>query len=122
MKAFVTGGAGFIGSHLVNKLITRGDVVTVYDNLSSGKKQFLEQHMNNDKFRFVEADLLDLPRLKNEIKGHDAVFHIAANPFVIKHNNRIISERNIIDEFFGEPGLAFIITPPSRYITGENLT
>jgi UDP-glucose 4-epimerase len=82
MKAFVTGGAGFIGSHLVDKLISREDVVTAYDNLSSGKKQFLEQHIKNDKFTFIEADLLDLPRLKKEIKDHDVIFHIAANPFV----------------------------------------
>jgi UDP-glucose 4-epimerase len=82
MKAFVTGGAGFIGSHLVDKLISRGDVVTTYDNLSSGNPKFLEQHKNNDKFKFIEADLLDLERLKDEIKGHDVVFHIAANPFV----------------------------------------
>ena len=82
MKAFVTGGAGFIGSHLVDKLNSRGDFVTVYDNLSSGKKQFLEQHITNDNFRLIEADLLDLDRLKKEIKDHDFVFHIAANPFV----------------------------------------
>ena len=82
MNAFVTGGAGFIGSHLVDKLITRGDFVTVYDNLSSGKKQFLAQHLKNDNFRIIEADLLDLDRLKKEINGHDVVFHLAANPFV----------------------------------------
>ena len=82
MKAFVTGGAGFIGSHLVDKLNSRGDFVTVYDNLSSGKKQFLEQHITNDNFRLIEADLLNLDRLKKEIKDHDFVFHIAANPFV----------------------------------------
>jgi UDP-glucose 4-epimerase len=82
MKAFVTGGAGFIGSHLVDRLISKGDIVTVYDNLSSGKKQFLEQHMNNDKFSFINADLLDLTRLKKEIKDHDVAFHIAANPYV----------------------------------------
>jgi len=82
MKAFVTGGAGFIGSHLVDKLISKGDFVTTYDNLTSGKKQFLEQHMKNDKFTFIEADLLDLTQLKEEIKDHDIIFHIAANPFV----------------------------------------
>jgi len=82
MKAFVTGGAGFIGSHLVDKLIDEGYIVTAYDNLSSGNKQFLKKHMKNDKFRFVEADLLDLKRVKKEIKNHDVVFHVAANPFV----------------------------------------
>ena len=82
MRAFVTGGAGFIGSHLVDKLINRGDFVTVFDNLSSGKKQFLENHLKNNNFRFVEADLLDLDSVKKEIKDHDVIFHIAANPFV----------------------------------------
>ena len=82
MKAFVTGGAGFIGSHLVDKLMNKGDSVTVFDNLSSGEKQFIEPHFKNNNFRFVEADLLDLNSIKNEIKGHDAIFHIAANPFV----------------------------------------
>lgn len=82
MKTFVTGGAGFIGSHLVDKLISKGNYVTVYDNLSSGNKQFLEKHKKNDKLNFIEADLLDLKRLKKEIKGHEVIFHIAANPFV----------------------------------------
>jgi len=82
MKAFVTGGAGFIGSHLVDRLIKNGNIVTVYDNLSSGKKQFIEQHMDNDRFSFIKADLLDLARLKKEIKDHHAAFHIAANPYV----------------------------------------
>jgi UDP-glucose 4-epimerase len=82
MKVFVTGGAGFIGSHLVDKLIEKGNQVTAYDNLSSGKKEFIKQHFDNDKFKFVEADLLDLERVKKEIKDHDVVFHIAANPHV----------------------------------------
>ena len=82
MKVFVTGGAGFIGSHLVDKLVDRGDYVTVYDNLSSGNKQFIERHFGQDNFRIIEADLLDLERVKQEITGHDVIFHIAANPFV----------------------------------------
>ena len=82
MKAFVTGGAGFIGSHLVDKLIERGDIVTVYDNLSSGKREFLKSHLSGGKLNLVEADLLDLEYVKKEIKNHDVVFHIAANPFV----------------------------------------
>ncbi len=82
MKAFVTGGAGFIGSHLVDKLLDRGDYVTSFDNLSSGKKEFFKHHKKNDKFRFVEADLLNLKQVKKEIKDHDVIFHIAANPFV----------------------------------------
>ena len=82
MKAFVTGGAGFIGSHLIDKLLNRGDQVTSFDNLSSGKKEFFKSHLNNENFCFVESDLLDLSALKKEAKDHDVVFHIAANPFV----------------------------------------
>lgn len=82
MKAFVTGGAGFIGSHLVDQLIERGDSVTCYDNLSSGNKEFLKHLENNEKFTFIEGDLLDLDDLIKAVKGHDVIFHIAANPFV----------------------------------------
>jgi len=82
MKAFVTGGAGFIGSHLVDKLIEEKNTVTVYDNLSSGKKEFIKQHKENKNLNFIKGDLLDLKKLKKEIKNHDIVFHIAANPYV----------------------------------------
>ena len=82
MNIFVTGGAGFIGSHLVDGLIDKGNTVTVYDNLSSGKKQFIERHLQRDNFTFIEADLLDLENVTKEIKDHDVVFHIAANPDV----------------------------------------
>ena len=82
MKAFVTGGAGFIGSHLVYELIEKGYSVTCYDNLSSGKKEFLKDLENNDKFTFIQGDLLDFDQVKKSIKDHDVIFHIAANPFV----------------------------------------
>ncbi len=82
MRVFVTGGAGFIGSHLVDKLIKRGDEVTVFDNLSSGDKKYIKYHLDNPNFKFIKADLLDLKTVKKEIKNHDVVFHIAANPYV----------------------------------------
>ncbi|MEA3457298.1 MAG: SDR family NAD(P)-dependent oxidoreductase, partial [Candidatus Thermoplasmatota archaeon] len=82
MKSFVTGGAGFIGSHLVDKLIENGHTVTVFDDLSSGKTEFINHHLENDNFMFIEADLADAETVSKEIKGHDVVFHIAANPDV----------------------------------------
>jgi len=82
MKAFVTGGAGFIGSHLVDKLIQKGDKVTVFDNLSSGETQYIKHHLDDPNFKFIKADLLDFVTVKKEIKNHDVVFHIAANPYV----------------------------------------
>jgi UDP-glucose 4-epimerase len=82
MRAFVTGGAGFIGSHLVDKLLSIGYNVTSYDNLSSGNKDFFKYHLNNNNFKFIKGDLLDQNSVKKAIKNNDVVFHIAANPFV----------------------------------------
>lgn len=80
MKAFVTGGAGFIGCHLVDRLMQGNNDVTVFDNLSSGRRAFMEHHRNNNNFEFVQADLLGLREVKKAIKGYDIVFHLAANP------------------------------------------
>lgn len=79
-KSFVTGGAGFIGSHLVDRLIAEGNEVTIYDNLASGKVDWIKPHFDKDKFQFIEADLLDSDTLRRSMKGHDVVFHMAANP------------------------------------------
>ena len=76
MKALVTGGAGFIGSHVVDKLIEKGYEVTIYDNLSSGKAEFI-----NEDAEFIKLDLVrDAKKIK--LKGFDEVWHIAANPDV----------------------------------------
>jgi len=80
MRVLVTGGAGFIGSHLVDKLMADGNQVSVFDNLSSGRIEFIKHHLGKDNFKFMEADLLDLDKVKNTITGHDVVFHLAANP------------------------------------------
>ena len=80
MKAFVTGGAGFIGCHLVDWLVQAGNHVTVFDNLSSGRKGFIEHQLDKDGFEFIQADLLDLEAVKEAVKGHDIIFHLAANP------------------------------------------
>jgi len=82
MKVFITGGAGFIGSHLVDTLLAKEFRVTVYDNLSSGDMKYIKHNFKNNNFHFVKADLLDLEQVSKEIKGHDVIFHIAANPFV----------------------------------------
>jgi len=82
MNVLVTGGAGFIGSHLVDALIKRDYTITVYDNLSSGKTEFIQQHFDTDTFRFIKADLLDEAAVRAAMKDQDVVFHIAANPDV----------------------------------------
>jgi UDP-glucose 4-epimerase len=79
MEALVTGGAGFIGSNLVDRLLAAGHRVTVYDNLSTGNEAFLASARESSSFRFVKGDLLDLPALSEAVRGHDFVFHLAAN-------------------------------------------
>lgn len=72
--ALVTGGAGFIGSHVADALIAQGARVTVIDNFATGFRQFV-----NPKATLVEADLLDTQALERVVPGHDFVFHLAAN-------------------------------------------
>ncbi len=79
-KCFVTGGAGFIGSHLVDRLIAEGNEVTIYDNFSSGRLEFIEHHLRLKTFKYVMADLLDFESIKKAVGGHDVVFHLSANP------------------------------------------
>jgi UDP-glucose 4-epimerase len=78
---FITGGAGFIGSHLADRLLETGSV-TVYDNLSSGRLDFIRHNLGREGFMFIQGDLLDTGTLRKAIAGHDAVFHLAANPEV----------------------------------------
>jgi UDP-glucose 4-epimerase len=83
MKAFVVGGAGFIGSHLVDQMVARGASVTVFDNMSVGKEEFLASAMTSGRVRLVKGDALDLDAVKNALAsegGHDVIFHLAANP------------------------------------------
>src|SRR3989344_5801572 len=82
-NCFVTGGAGFIGSHLVDRLMEEGHNVTVYDNLSLGKKEFIQHHLSNPKFKFIKADLSDFETLKKAMNGNDIIFHLAANSDII---------------------------------------
>ena len=60
MRALVTGGAGFIGSHLIDRLVARGDKVSVVDNLSSGVIEFIQGHIDSGAVTFHNADLKDL--------------------------------------------------------------
>jgi UDP-glucose 4-epimerase len=79
LKSFVVGGAGFIGSHLVDRLVERGRV-TIYDNLTIGKREFVAEPLASQRATLVQADALDLDALVRAIDGHDVVFHLAANP------------------------------------------
>lgn len=97
----MSGGAGFIGSHLVDALLARKDEVTVVDNLSSGKLSNLNQAVQNHNLRFVKADVKnpsEWGKLLNEV---DLVFHFAANPEVRagETNPRVHFDENLVATF-----------------------
>ncbi|AKB76704.1 UDP-glucose 4-epimerase [Methanosarcina horonobensis HB-1 = JCM 15518] len=81
-RILVTGGAGFIGSNLIDCLLEKGNKVIVFDNLSSGKMEFIEHHLENPDFSFVKGDLLDPEAIESACKDADMVCHVAANPDV----------------------------------------
>jgi len=82
MDILVTGGAGFIGSHLVEALLHKGYNVIALDNLSSGRIQNLHRISDNDRFKFIAGDCRNMKDAKKVVQKVDAVFHFAANPEV----------------------------------------
>lgn len=81
-RILVTGGAGFIGSNLVDSLLEKGNKVIVFDNLSSGRMEFIEHHLKNPDFSLIKGDLLDPEAIERVCKDVDLVCHVAANPDV----------------------------------------
>jgi UDP-glucose 4-epimerase len=79
MRAFVTGGAGFIGSTLVDRLLDDGHTVVAYDNFSTGQEDFLQNASARHQFSLVRGDTLDSALLASAMSGADIVFHLAAN-------------------------------------------
>ena len=81
MRALVTGGAGFIGSHLIDRLVARGDHVVVLDNLSSGQESFISHHLESGSATMVHGDVCHLEDVKSAMAMDiECVFHLAANP------------------------------------------
>jgi UDP-glucose 4-epimerase len=112
----VTGGAGFVGSHVVDRLLALGAKVTIIDNLSTGFRQYIP----TGKVRFVEGDLLDGAAIDLAMKGQSFVFHLAANADVregTKHPRRdveqnLLATHNVLEGMraHGVRGVAFSST------------
>ena len=77
-NTLVTGGAGFIGSHLVDRLLKEGHEVTIIDNCSTGREANVAQHKNNKLFHFIKADIINFKEISSYFKNQDIVFHVAA--------------------------------------------
>jgi len=78
-RALITGGAGFIGSALAERLVEEGVEVVLYDDFSTGKREFAEQLLTRRGTELVEADVLDAGAIRQALAGCDTVFHLAAN-------------------------------------------
>lgn len=85
-KYFIVGGAGFIGSHFIDRLLCDDAVqqVTVYDNFSSGREWHLEGHHNDERLRVIRGEVGDLPSLTAAMKGHEVLIHLASNPDIAR--------------------------------------
>lgn len=105
VKALVTGGAGFIGSHLVDRLVEEGWKVRVVDNLSSGRMENLNHHKNNPNVEIVIGDLKNPETCLKVTKDVNVVFHYAANPEVrvsttnpeIHFNENVVATFNLLE-------------------------
>ena len=103
-KCLVTGGAGFIGSHLVDRLLESGYAVTVIDDFSSGKKENLENHLTNPDLKIVAQNICD-PDIEELFENIGIVFHLAAMPrvqfsieFPQKTNNtNVVGTLNVLE-------------------------
>lgn len=100
-RVFITGGAGFIGSHLVDKLCQNHVEVVVFDNLSAGRMENLKKWLGAPNFKFVMGDLLSPEKVWKTLDGCETVFHLAANPEVrvSSENPKVHYEQNVLATF-----------------------
>lgn len=97
-KVLVTGGAGFIGSHVVDRLLADGHNVVVFDNMTSGKMEFIAHHLNEPQFKLINGDMLQPDQVIEACNDVEMVFHLAANPDVRigSSNTRTHFDQNIL--------------------------
>ncbi|HLF79274.1 MAG TPA: SDR family NAD(P)-dependent oxidoreductase [Dehalococcoidia bacterium] len=127
MRYLVTGGAGFIGSHLVDALVSRdlGEVV-VFDNLHRGRREFIAEHLASGRVRFVEGDIRHAESLLPEFDGVDVVFHLAAQSNVIgagqdvrfSSETNVLGTVNVLDAALRQ-GVGRVVFTSSREVYGD---
>ena len=126
MRCFVTGCAGFIGSHLADRLLLDGHTVVGYDNFSTGQMEFLEACRSHPNFNLVRSDTLDLADLTRAMRGADLVFHMAANAdvrFGTQQPRRDLEQNTIatfnVLEAMRSNGIAQIVFASTGSVYGE---
>ena len=99
MRVLITGVAGFVGSNFLDYLLSKGHHIVGVDNFSTGKREFIENAIDNSNFTFLKFDLLDLGDLKKATKNIDIVFHFAANAdvrFGLQHPDKDLQQNTIV--------------------------
>ncbi|MCD6461535.1 MAG: SDR family NAD(P)-dependent oxidoreductase [Thermoplasmata archaeon] len=126
MRVLVTGGAGFIGSNLVERFLAEGEEVVVLDNLSTGRLEFLEPFTDAEGFEFVRGDLLRPEDVARAVSGVDMVYHLAANADVRggSTNTRLDLEQGVVAthnllEAMREEGVGRLAFSSSSVVYGE---
>jgi UDP-glucose 4-epimerase len=126
LRVFVTGAAGFIGSNMVDRLLSDGHIVVGFDNLSTGQERFLEIARRNPQLTFHQSDLLDRKSLAQAMKGAELVMHFAANAdvrFGTDHPRKDLDQNTIatwnVLEAMREQGCKRIVFSSTGSVYGE---
>ena len=126
MRVFVTGAAGFIGSHMVDRLLAASHSVVGFDNMSTGQRRFLESALGHPQFTFHEADLLDRAALVQAMHGAELTVHFAANAdvrFGTEHPRKDLDQNTIVTwnvlEAMREAGCKRIVFSSTGSVYGE---
>jgi len=125
-RVLVFGGAGFIGSHLAERLVQEGASVTVYDNLKTGRTANLAKVWQNPAFRFIEADICQRNKVEETVPGHEIVFHFCDDSDIrsaAEHPDTYV-EQNIMGLFYvleamRRNGIRHLLFPSSTTVFGE---
>ena len=123
----VTGGAGFIGSHLVDALMMSGARVRVIDNLSGGTLDNIKRWIGEDSFEFIKGDLLNDRDLRGVINGCEVIFHLAANPEVklgfssphIHFEQNVVATYRLLERLRNSETLDLLIFTSSSTVYGD---
>jgi UDP-glucose 4-epimerase len=125
-KVLITGGAGFIGSNLADRLAADGVEVTVYDNFSTGRRAFVRELDELANAHVVDGDVLDIDALTVAMRGCDTVFHLAANAdlrYGLEHPRRDLEQNTIatsnVLEAMRAAGVSRIVFASSGSVYGE---
>ena len=126
-KVLVTGGAGFIGSHLVDRLMRMECVVRVIDNLSSGSLGNVKGWLSDSRFEFFRGDLKDLSVAEKAVDGVEVVFHLAANPEVrvaevdpsVHFRENLLTTFNVLESMRKSETARLIVFFSSSTVYGE---